>query len=313
MADLNIAAPRKFKLLCSVAAVAVLSACASVSTVPIGPTAGAPSTHIPQTYENLGSAAPTTSTLGGSTAVTALATIGGWLGGQTSVSASGSFDHGTGRLELDDGTYLFVDVDGPDAAGNVSDGAGGATGAVEAVLATTYTYVTDYELNYTTNGIDYYTLGVAGIVTSASDMPSAGSATYSGDAFANSLDTTTTVTTNDFNLFGGVSTVVADFGAGTATVNLGSFATKLGTGAQTFDQIQGSGIVISGAKFTGGTWVTMLNGNPVNAVGASISTTSNGTFFAYDPNISAPAEVGGVVTILGATDVITGVYIAAAQ
>ena len=167
-------------------------------------------------------------------------------------------------------------------------------------------------MQYTANGTDYFAAGVTGIMTAAPDMPSGGHATYTGDAYANSDDITTTAITNEFQLFDGVSTVVADFGAGTATVNLANFATRTGTGAQTFDQIQGSGIVISGAHFTGGTWVTMQGGVPVNAVGANVSSTSNGTFFGYDANISAPAEVGGVVSFVGSTGAITGVYIAAA-
>ncbi len=301
---------RKFNLLCSVGALAALSACATAPTGLTGPTAGGPSSHTPQNYEVLASTAASSSALGGSTAIGESGTIGGWFGSLTSVSSSGSIAHDSGRLELDDGTYLFIDADGPDASGNVSDGAGGATGLVLPILSTTYTYVTDYGLTYTVNGTRYDVIGVAGIVTSAPDMPSGGSATYSGEAFASSLDATTVATSNDFYLYNGVSTVDVNFGAGTATVNLDAFTTKAGTGTQTFDQIQGTGIVISGAHFTGGTWVTMQGGVAVNAVGASVSTTSNGTFFGYDASISAPAEVGGVVSIVGSTDVITGLYIA---
>ena len=306
-------AQRKFKLLCSVGAVAALSACASLPTAPSGPTghtAGAPSTHIPQNYQTMTSVAAVTSTVGGSSAVRSDGPIGGWFGSMTSVSTSGSVVHDTGRIELDDGTYLFVDVNGPDALGNVSDGVAGATGTLGLGLPA-YTYVTEYHLTYNANGTWHEVNGVAGIVTSASDMPSGGTATYSGDAYAFSIDTTTTATTNNFGLQNGVSTVAVDFGAGTATVNLDTFTKITGTGAQTFDQIQGSGIVISGAHFTGGTWVTMLGGVPVDVVGANVSTTSNGTFFGYDANVSAPAEVGGVVSSVGSTGFVLGVYAAA--
>jgi hypothetical protein len=74
------------------------------------------------------------------------------------------------------------------------------------------------------------------------------------------------------------------------------------------DEMRGTGITISGAHFTGGSWVTMKGGSVVNVVGASPTSTSNGTFFGYDPSISAPAEVAGVVVLSGSTASLLGFY-----
>ena len=80
--------------------------------------------------------------------------------------------------------------------------------------------------------------------------------------------------------------------------------------AAPFDTVQGTGLTISGARFSGGSWVTIKGGVPVSVTGSNTTATANGTFFGYDPTISAPDELGGVFFINGGTAFITGVFIA---
>lgn len=106
-------------------AIASLSACTSA---PSGPAAGAPSGHTPQSYEKLSSTAAVTSTMGGSALRGTI--TGGGISNLSTPEVTGSMNFGTGRLELDDGIYLFVDADGPNVGGAVNDFPGGASGVV---------------------------------------------------------------------------------------------------------------------------------------------------------------------------------------
>ena len=309
------------KLPAMLAALAAVSACTTAPTAPTGPTGGAPSSHVPQSYQTRTSTAAITSTMGGSAIVGPLDSTTGQPISLTTVATAGSTTHNTGRLRLDDGTYLFIDPDGPDAFGNVTNGT--ATGTVGAAFTTdfsAYDYVFPYRLSYPTGGAtasSAMSIGVAGMITDGSDMPVAGSASYSGTALAQISNYAPANYVNDLYLDDGVSTVDVNFASGSATVNLANFARITGNGGATvtaaaaaIDQIQGTGLLISGAHFTGGSWVTMKGGSVVNVVGASQTSTGNGTFFGYDPSISAPDEVGGVVVIDGATAVVAGFYIA---
>ena len=296
---------------------AALSAC---STTTAGLTAGgATPGHTAQNYETITSTAATTSTLGGSQmsfhSPTGAATVPIF----TVVSTTGSRNNSTGGLTLDDGTYLFVDANGPDATtGAVTDGT--ATGRVgQAALAYTgvYNYLTPYDLSYSKNGKNYNTFGIAGVITDTSDMPVAGSATYHGEAAALSrINSGASGRLTEYSQ--GKSTVTANFGSGTASVDMGSFAkitqgistVPVPAGTEPMNQIHGTGLQISGAHFTGGTWVTQKNGVTVQLLGAGATSSASGTFFGYDPNQSAPSEAGGVVEIFSGTGYVLGEYIA---
>jgi len=290
----------------TVLAMAAVSACSSAS----GPTAGAPSGHAPQAYEPLASTVATTSTLGGS----ALR----WPAGDTkpeAISLTGNRTGDTGRTALNDGTYLFVYVHGTSAAGAILDGAGASGTVGDNRFAGTYDYVRAYNIQYPSGASQDGLDGFAGVITAASDMPSGGSATYTGEVAIDKFAHGNTASTVHFDR--GVSTLSVDFAAGTADVDLGNFAART-TGANVpisaatapFDQITGTGMTISGAHFTGGNWVTLKGGSVVNVVGANPTSGSNGTFFGYDASVSAPDEVAGVFVINGATAIITGRYIA---
>lgn len=285
-----------------------------------GPTAGGPSSHTPQNYETLTSTAATTSVLGGSAILARVDMSTEALLGATAAATTGSTTHSTGSITLNDGTYLFIDADGPDALGGLADGQG-ATGELgtQTFLTDlgTYDYVTPYRVSYMSGGERIVSVGVAGMITESSDMPIAGSASYSGAAAAQLLNNDTANYANDLFLDNGISTVSVDFSAGTADVTLGSFAditdgnaNPLTAATAVFDELLGTGLLISGSHFTGGSWVTVSQGVVVNVVGAGETAISDGTFFGYDPSISAPDEVGGVVFIDGGTATVFGVYLA---
>ena len=285
-----------------------LSACSTPAQEINLATAGAPSDHVPQSYPG---AAETTSALGGSSATS------GGDGSSSTTAISGSITLNTGRLELIDGAFRFVDLDGPESDGYINDA--GNDGFIDSQLVQGYDYVFQFAVCCSA-GTNYdMHLGVLGLVTAPSDLPSAGSASYTGEAYAEIYYLFPSLATGgSFNFFDkGISQVDVDFASGTASVLLGSFAriTQNGGAVITpatapFDQIQGSGLVLSGGHLTGGDWATYSGGSIVNVVGANGTTSSNGTFFGYDPSISAPDEVGGVVSINGDEGYVVGVYIA---
>ncbi len=309
----------KLKITTALLAVASISACTTGTTAPTL-VAGAPSTHVPLNYETNTSTAAVISNTAGSTFIVPIS--GSAPSGPPTLAGSvGTVNHQTGRITLDDGTYLFIDPDGPTLTGAVADGAGatGSTLPVTGAGAATYDYVNSYELGYVVGGQQYYALGYAGIVTGGADMPDGGSATYTGagTAIFQTVNLSGINSSTETFMDGGDSTVTVDFAAGSATVNMSDFtnmADGLGNpylvGANPIDQIQGTGLVVSGAQLSGGAWVTIKNGSPVSLLGASAVATSEGTFFGYDPSISAPDEIAGLMLITGATQMGVGVYVA---
>jgi hypothetical protein len=306
--------PKMLRLTSVLFAAAAVSACSS-SSIP-GPIAGAPSSFVPRSYETLASSAEVTSELGGS----ALR----WAAGATTpvtVALSGSYTgtgttipNATGRVSINDGTYLFTYRQGVSASGSISSGAAyGTLGDIR--IPDTYAYVRAYKIHYPIGTAQGGFTGFAGVVTAQADMPSGGTASYTGVAAVDRFLHNSATPEIIFDR--GTSAVNVNFQAGTASVDLNSFSPrKAGSNAPVlavnipFDQITGTGLVISGRNFTGGNWVTYTGGVPVQVVGASQTASSNGTFFGYDSTISAPDEVAGVFIIDGSTHIITGRYIA---
>ncbi len=262
----------------------------------------------------MASTAAVTSRLGGSALV--------WPAGQTTPSSSrlsGNITGDTGRTALNDGTYLFVYKQGASPVGKIADGKGAFGSIGDNRFAGTYDYVRVFRIRYPgavtgrKGGFD----GFNGMITAGGDMPSGGSASYTGevaiDMFQHGLGAASPI----LHLDRGTSTISADFASGTAAVDLGAFRGRtngtnvpITVAAAQFDQVTGSGLTISGSHFTGGNWVTLKGGNPVSVVGANQTANSHGTFFAYNPRVSAPDEVAGVFVIDGDTNIITGRYIA---
>ena len=252
-------------------------------------------------YETLDSDAATTSTLGGvalrlneSTGVLDLQTV------------SGTTTHDTGATTVTDGTYTLTDPDGLDENGVLTDGEVELE-TVAAVLET-YEYVTVYTLEYTSGGTPYSSTGVGGVITSASDVPTTGSATYTGAAGAS------VVTPGQNLVLGGTSRVSADFAAGTVDATMTGFtATDFETGnaaTAPIDMIAVTDMAISGNGFSGGTVAVTNGGTAVTFTGANTETAAQGAFFGFDAAISAPDEVGGIVYQRGDTGAVLGNFVA---
>lgn len=257
------------------------------------------------TYETLNSTAAKTSTLAG-TAIQSNNTTGA----VTRVDTTGSLTHDTGAMTVNDGTYTLTDADGFDGAGVLNDGAGGTlTSDGTQGFSGTYDYVAAYEQNYTSGGTGYSSVGIGGVATSAGDVPTAGSATYTGEA-AGQIVTATTGT----DLNSGTSTVTADFANGTVDVTMTGFsAVNQATGAATvapIDTITATGMTIAGNAFSGGTITTSNGGAAVDVTGASTTKSAGGNFFGYDATISAPDETGGVILLQGLGGTVAAGFIA---
>ena len=270
---------------------ALLSACGGGGGGDGGGSAPAP------TYQTFSSGAAASSTLSGA-ALLETATS------RETRAVSGTYNHATNGLTLSDGTYTLVDSDGPNAAGNYTDG----NASHRAFVNTTgnYEYVRVYIQSYNSGGTPHDVTGYYGIATRPGDVPTAGSATYTGNSFGVIANSTVD------QVFQGSSTVSADFGAGTVDVTMTGFtATDNATSAPVapaVDTIAMTGMSVSGNSFSGGTLSTTTGGAPVDLTGTNTVTQAQGHFYGYDASISGPDEVGGLVYSEGDTGVIAGFY-----
>lgn len=282
---------------------ALVSACGGGS----GPNTPALMTPTPPpvspSYETLDSTSESTSSLGG----VALRTDGA-TGALDVTQTSGTIRHNTSAVTLNDGTYSFTDTDGPDSNGVLTDGSSTVIDGSQAYTRT-YEYVTVYEQTYVSGGVTYDANGVIGIVTRPADIPTAGSATYTGEASGQIV-----TSTEGFDLTNGTSTVAANFRTGRVNVTMTGFtATNLATGnaqAAPIDTITATGMQVSGNRFSGGTVTTTMSGAPVNLTGANTTSAAQGAFFGYDAAISAPSEVGGIILMQGDDGIVAGGFIA---
>lgn len=263
---------------------------------------GTPAPTTPS-YETLNSTASKTSTLGG-VALRSNDSNGAF----DIVTISGTTTHNTGNTTVTDGTYSLTDSDGFNGAGVLTDGSS-TINTNTGVLSGTYEYVSFYEQSYTSGGNEYDSVGIGGVITSASDVPKTGSATYTGGA-AGSIATAT----QGFELEKGTSTVTADFAAGTVDATLTGFTSRdQATGKAVtapIDTISVTGMTIAGNGFSGGTTSITNAGAVVNLTGANTTKTAQGAFFGYDAAASAPDEVGGLILQKGDDGVIAGGFIA---
>ncbi len=266
-----------------------------------------PTAHRSQPYEAMNSGAATTSPLGGVAISSAVSSVGS---SSSLVSMSGSITHNTGRIELNDGTYVFVDADGVGANNQIVDGSG-VTGSM--YMNTTFSYVVPFSTNRSVGGGNYiFNSGYVGIVTDPQDIPSAGGAQYNGESYLNY----TPNSGNAISYRNGASSMTVDFAAGTADITLGQYGQVVSGTASSpvsnppFDEMKGAGVVLSGSTLSGGNWQTLKDGAAVSVVGTGQNATASGAFFGYDPIISAPDEVAGKVLIGGTTAVITGSFVA---
>lgn len=317
--------PRSTLAIVLTSSFAVLSACNSTgtgtatttsgggtgaTTSGTGATTGGTGTTARSSYEKLESRAEITSTLGG-----AAFRVNTDTGTFDVMKTSGRITHNTGALTISDDDYTFNAPDGPDSNGTRTDENDatltfGGSRANNLEDNRNYDYVTVYQEEYSTDdGTPYTVTGVEGVITNTSDVPTSGSATYTGEAEAVISSATQFIELNK-----GTSKVSADFAAGTVDATMNNFALtaseRESAAAVPIDTITVKGMTIEGNRFSGGTLVTSKAGTEVSVTGANTTTTSQGAFFGYDPAISAPDEVGGVVLSHGDSGDILDTFIA---
>jgi len=271
----------------------VLSACSSATTPPI---ATAPSYQtFSAAISNSTNATPTP--LGG-TAIRS----NGTTAALDITNTTGTIDHTTGEVSVVDGTYTLTDASGLDAANLLTDGSATLAVTKSAISTSSYDYVVTVSEQYTSGVTSYDSTGFLGVVAGAADIPSAGSATYTGAS-----DATITTAGSTQRLTGGTSTLEADFSAGSAQLTMTGFTTST---PALLDTITATGMGISGNTLSGGTLETLLNSAPVNLTGTNTVSGASANFFGYDATNSIPDEVAGVILLDGDSGIISGAFVA---
>lgn len=258
----------------------------------------------PISYLSLSDSATGTNTLGGIALQSSSAT-----GEYAVVNSSGTVTNPNGPL-----TITLVDgsssVTLPTGFTGSSQTDGTATLLADGSQGfTIYDYVQAYEQTYSHGGINYdLPIAIVGVITRGVDMPSSGSASYSGEAIAQIIQQT-----EGWALTDGSSLVQANFGAGgSVDVTLTGFTATDATGngnPSPIDTINVANMTLSGGRFSGGTITTELNGTPVNLTGSLSTLTSSGAFFGPATG-GAPAEVAGILLYQGSTGTLTAAFIA---
>ncbi|MEO0358310.1 MAG: hypothetical protein AAF386_08460, partial [Pseudomonadota bacterium] len=193
-----------------------VAACGGATTSAT-PTPTPPVTPVPsaQGYVALNDTAATqTSALAGDLIVT-----NGNNGTQWITSNTGSLHHTTADMALVHGGYSFTPLPGTfSTTSAMSDGQGGTLQPVPG-FAPGYTYLLVYNGSYINGGRPFDTFGVMGIATLDADMPTVGTALYTGSAAL------TVHTQNGLSEIysNGTTTLTASFGDGTALAILDGF------------------------------------------------------------------------------------------
>lgn len=200
---------------------------------------------------------------------------------------------------------LIVDTDGS-SRGVWSDG----TTTVAASGAPAFSGVYDYVLpvEVTSGGLtNTYLIGVA---TRHQDLPSSGSATFTGQSIVNGILTGGGTGSSSFEASGDLS-LTADFAAGVVDVVMENLA---GTGAP-IDEIAIGGLsIVNGggdAIFAADSQSTIQfesGGTVVTPIGDPTSFDATGAFFGGDE--SGPLEAGGAFQVDGTGGGIFGIFVA---
>ena len=217
---------------------------------------------------------------------------------------TGSVNRATNAVALNDGTYPFLDANGFDAGGGLSNplGSGLRLDSHGTNLFTnSYAYVLPIQYHYTVGGVTSSYVGTVGIETRGTDIPIGGTAHYTGEAFGTVVPAVGITNA----MVGGTSVVDVNFTTSQVNVTMGFNAPT-----SPVDAIAGTGMQIVGTSFSGGTWRTYKNGAVVNVTGLGPRPSSIGDFYGYDSARNGPAEVAGVVLMKGGSATVYGMYLA---
>ena len=226
------------------------------------------------------------------------------LGGNTvnAVRVTGTYDHASRGLTLNDGQFFFSDLNGPDLGG--VHRSGNAAVAIPNFAAFPFDFVFPFIQQYTLNNQQFDSIGIVGIATNPADIPNNAKATFTGDSFGS----ITTIASLASEGFSGNALVEADFGNGQVDVTMNNLLQSNNLPPSTFDTIRIDNMTIAGSAFSGGTLTTTQGGVAVNVTGQNTTTTTLGNF--YGPAGSAPDEAGGVLVSEGNTRLLLATFIA---
>jgi hypothetical protein len=119
-------------------------------------------------------------------------------------------------------------------------------------------------------------VGFIGMASDSGDLPTGGSATFTGEAVGTSSATG--------NWTGNSAVVTANFGSGTVDVTTSNTANGI------VENMNLTGMAITGNELSGGTLNVTHNGAAVDATSFGLRT--GGQFYGYDAATSGPDEVG---------------------
>ncbi|WP_322890618.1 MULTISPECIES: hypothetical protein [unclassified Yoonia] len=272
----------------------MLTACVGGATDPVNP-------EVPYPYSEAYSNGDTQDKLSG-----VAVRSNGSNGELQIVTMSGTKDRSSRATLVSDGIYDLVDQDGFDSAARITDGLSSISLRMSHA---NYTAVRNFNQTYAVDGVTFDSTGVLGIVTRPTDIPTEGLATYRGEAEVIIVTAYVGVSLQ------GQSKIVASFADfGNVNVTMNSFAAiDMMTGTRTsapVDTITISNMVISNNRFSGGTVATSQNGTSVFLTGANTTTVSEGVFFGFDPALSGPDEVGGMILMQGDSGIVMGSFLA---
>lgn len=149
-------------------------------------------------------------------------------------------------------------------------------------------------------------VGVVGVQTAAGEMPTSGTATFTGEA--NVTQITTGLGAGTTNSAASLA-VDVDFAANQADVKMTS-VTGLG-----FDEMNILNARVNGAAIdeTGATVEFKTNGAAVTPIGTQSGTSVDGSFYGLRASDSIPEEAGGVFAVTGSSGSVSGVFAAGSR
>lgn len=227
-----------------------------------------------------------------------------------SVDLTGTFANKTGALVLENGTYEFrADTSGA-ASDTYVDGAKTGTLTVlnaDSIRTDGSAHMVD--MFYVQDGVSYNALGIVGVSTAAADIPSTGTASFTGRVAGSAVTTAQGV-----DIVDGSSKIDVNFGTtGTVNVTLDSFTFQdqstgvIGSGP--FDKIVITGMTLQNAGFADGAVQVSKSGADVDLTGANTTTASDGGFFGYDIDTGQPDAAGGILLLQGDDGYLTTTYL----
>ena len=200
------------------------------------------------------------------------------------IDASGTLNHNSGAIALNG---ILTDSNGVDANGQLVDDNSTSSAINQGTLGNdnstgSYDYVQPFGQVQSGRGFSVFTWGFIRMGTDISDMPSSGTATFTGETVGD---------TNGVAGNGAPATVSANFGTGLLN------ASTSHTIAGVTEMVILNGMTLTGNDLSGGTLAITNNGSAVD--GTSFGYATGGEFYGYDLLNGGPDELGIMISNAG--------------